>query len=536
MRTTFLLPRNEPKLDHNERRSQGVFYTPSDLAEWITRETYGPLLRSWDGHSRPPRVLDPACGGGVFLQAAAKLLQARCRELSLSPAAELRAMNGAIFGIEVAAKEAITTRERLKSFPGVNVHQGDALSENLTSDFDAIIGNPPYVNIRELARSRSPGEISQLRERYQTARGNFDLYVLFVERALDLLKPGGRLGFVIPNKWATLDYARALRELLLRETTIEQVVDLTSLRVFPQASVYPQVVILHKTAASATSQIHFAQVKNQPTFERLLAGEQQRFVRQQELESRAFILGNDLRVERRVPTLPLESLAALHSGASGYSAAELATCLREAGSLSRAELNRAANFIVSGNIDRYEISLGDVRFLKQAWQRPVLALDSDRVSADKIALYRGPKLVFSGMSKRLETAYDERGCALGVQVFAASELRADPYYLLGVLNSKLLSYLFRERFAAKCLAGNYLSLNKGQLAQLPIRTVEPSDQPGLRLQRCIGQLARQLTEGFSTAMDQQLDELVYQLYELTAAERNTVEAAFSDSIQKRRAA
>ena len=73
--------------------------------------------------------------------------------------------------------------------------------------FAAIVGNPPYVSIRELAKSHTTAEVAELRERFTTARGNFDLYVLFIERALQWLQPGGRLGFIIPNKWATLDYA-----------------------------------------------------------------------------------------------------------------------------------------------------------------------------------------------------------------------------------------------------------------------------------------------------------------------------------------
>lgn len=520
------MPQHEPDLDRDFRRSRGVFYTPSDLAEWITRETYGPVLRSWDGAGQPPRVLDPACGGGVFLQAAADLLRARCRELQLTNAAELRAINQAVHGLEVDAEEVALTRKRLASFAGISIHQGDALAASVPGGFDVIVGNPPYVNIRELARSKSKAEVAALRQRFTTAQGNFDLYVLFIERALELLKPGGRLGFIIPNKWATLDYARGLRELLLRETTLEHIVDLTSMRVFPQASIYPQVLILQKSPPLPEHHVHFAQIRNHTAFQRLAAGERQRFVLQRDFAARAFILGNDLRVEQRVATVPLESLCTLHSGASGYSATELSKCLREADAVGSNESVDAADFIVSGNIDRYSIKRGNVRFLKQLWRMPVLPLRDEDLSAEKIALYRGPKIVFSGMSKRLEAAYDDAGCALGVQVYAASDVQIDPYYLLGVLNSKLLSYLFRERFAAKCLAGNYLSLNKGQLAQLPIRTVAADEKQSAKWQRQIANLARQLTQKYSSALDGQLDEMVYQIYDLTTDERATVEGSF----------
>src|SRR5207247_1859557 len=90
-----------------------------------------------------------------------------------------------------------------------------------------------------------------------TARGNFDLYVLFIERAVELLKPGGRCGLIVPNKWATLDYARACRQLLLSGATIERVVDLSSHRVFAAASVYPHIIVFRKEPPRAAHVVKF---------------------------------------------------------------------------------------------------------------------------------------------------------------------------------------------------------------------------------------------------------------------------------------
>ena len=137
------------------------------------------------------------------------------------------------------------------------------------------------------------------------------------------------------------------------------------------------------------------------------------------------------------------------------------------------------------------------------------------------------------MSRRLEAAYDEQGCALGVQVYAAAEMKVEPFYLLGVLNSKLLSYLFRERFGAKCLAGGYLSVNKGQLAQLPIAA---DDRQSGSLQQRIADLAQRMhvvnvLVPIET-LDEQLDELVYELYAITAAERQLIEVSFTTTLKK----
>src|SRR5205823_10313677 len=108
------------------------------------------------------------------------------------------------------------------------------------------------------------------------------------------------------------------------------------------------------------------------------------------------------------------------------------------------------------------------------YARPRLPLDIPELSPAKRRLFARPKIVVAGMSRRLEAAWDEQGLALGVQVFAASEFQLDPFYLLALLNSKLLSYLFATRYAAKRLGGGYLAINKGQLARLPIRIIAPA--------------------------------------------------------------
>lgn len=525
MATSFSQPQHEPELSRGRRRARGVFYTPVEIAEWIVAETYGPLLAKWQGDEPPPRILDPACGAGVFLKVAANAVIARCQQLKLSDFQQQRAPQAAVFGIDIDPAAVRTARTQTK-LPKANFECANALSMNNDMPFAAIVGNPPYVSIRELAKSHSAEEVSDLRERFTTARGNFDLFVLFIERALQWLQPGGRLGFIIPNKWATLDYAQQLREMLLKETSLEQIVDLSTLRVFPQAGTYPQIVVMEKRLAAAD---HRVQIRHA-----IDRAEDQRSIRQSELNPRGFVLGDEIRVEERVATVPLSAVATLHSGASGYSANELAAALFERSELAKDQ--PAAEFIVSGNIDRFSIAAGNVRFLNRVWNRPALPYSATCLTAAKRKLYREPKIVISGMSRRLEAAYDDICRALGVQVYAAAELQIEPYSLLGILNSKLLTYLFRERFGAKRLAGGYFSLNKGQLAQLPIRRVEAGDQQSPDLLRQIGILAKELQRQSCAALDQQIDELVYRLYAINPAERERIEAAFGEGARKQRRA
>jgi hypothetical protein len=337
--------------------------------------------------------------------------------------------------------------------------------------------------------------MDELRKRFRTARGNFDLYVLFIERALELLKPSGRCGLIIPNKWATLDYARACRELLHKDATIEKVIDLSSSKVFTDASVYPHILIF---------------CKQEPTPGGLRFPDR-------------YSLAPALDVESRRPTKPLGILTKLSCGTAGFSAQRIAARLveadRETGSA------RAPDFITSGNIDRYAIRPGHVRYLNRMYVRPCLPLDSPELTSAKRKLFQSPKIVVAGMSRRLEAAWDARGLALGVQVFAVSEFQFDPFYLLGLLNSKLITYLFATRFAAKRLSGGYLAINKGQLARLPIAVVSRKNAAARRL--------TEMAESWrGPHHDEESDRLAYELYGLRDLEIDSIEEHFAQGFAR----
>src|SRR5262249_53580755 len=84
-----------------------------------------------------------------------------------------------------------------------------------TGGFDVVIGNPPYIRI-QIMREWAPYEVEYCKRRYLTAgKGNYDVYVVFVEHALaDLLKDSGRLGFILPHKFFNAQYGEPLRRLL----------------------------------------------------------------------------------------------------------------------------------------------------------------------------------------------------------------------------------------------------------------------------------------------------------------------------------
>ncbi|MBC7856233.1 MAG: Eco57I restriction-modification methylase domain-containing protein, partial [Pirellulaceae bacterium] len=473
----FSPARDEPRLKRSARRAQGVYYTPPEIVRWIVSRSLEVLI------DKRLRVLDPSCGAGAFLlEAQAQIPGCSLHGVDLDPIAI------------ATAKQALSPPLNLNLNVTLNpppplLRSADFLSPSYSpAPFDLILGNPPYINIRELAKSTTPAYRQDLRQRFQSARGNFDLYVLFLERSLELLRPGGVCGMIIPNKWAGLDYARPLRELLLAETTLHDIVDLSGVSVFAEAEVYPHILIFQKLPRARN---HTVRVREVGSPEELFAPQSVRWMSQVLMSPKTISLQRTLVVESRVPTEPLGQRVRLHSGASGYTAGHMAQLLQEATEGYNQDSNSQLRpFIVSGNIDRYSIRLGNIRYMQRKLRQPLLDLNSDALSPLKKRLYAQPKIVIAGMFRRIEAAYDEHGLALGVQVYAAAEPLDDPYYLLAILNSRLMSFMFRERFAAKKLAGGYLALNKGQLEQLPIRVVDQAEEEDLACVARITELAK----------------------------------------------
>jgi hypothetical protein len=227
------VPRAHAASTREARRGSGVVFTPEPLARYVAREVLRPLA----GRDGPLRVLDPAAGDGRFLAAAGDA----ARELGI-PATRLE-----LIGIERDPELAAAARARL---PGADVRIGEALLDAAALDpVDAVIGNPPYVRSIRLRRS-DPELWGALRGRFAaTSSGEWDLYAAFLERSLGWVRPGGRIGLVVPSRWLTARYAAGLRAELARRAVVHAVVDFGAAQVFPDATTYASVVFLESVAS-----------------------------------------------------------------------------------------------------------------------------------------------------------------------------------------------------------------------------------------------------------------------------------------------
>ncbi len=182
------------------------------------------------------KVLDPGAGRGAFVEG----LLRWCRERSIEIPR--------IAAVESDPSHARFLRERYAGERRVAVVERDFLTERLPT-FDYVIGNPPYVSITGL----SADERATYRDRYVTARGRFDLYILFFERALRLLSPGGTLVFITPEKYLYVETAAPLRDILSKAGVRE--LDFVDDETFPGLVTYPLVTTISARDSGGTVSI-----------------------------------------------------------------------------------------------------------------------------------------------------------------------------------------------------------------------------------------------------------------------------------------
>jgi hypothetical protein len=329
--------------------------------------------------------------------------------------------------------------------------------------FDAVVGNPPYVGTREMSAQGMDDIKAYLSVRFETAWKGFDLYVPFMERGLSLLNNRGCFGFIVPNKFWVADYGEKLVLLLMTKYRLIKVADVSRLQVFPEASVYPHLVFASQRLETDT-RYEVAIMSPIASNSDLLDASKVRFVSESEVIT-AIHMGSAI-VSDEI-TCPLQKVATVHGGTTGFLAEAMATCLVDGQPVG----HEAVPFIVTGNIDQYEILRDKVQYMGKHYTGPYCVHNPDVISKGKWQLFRNPKVVIAGMVTRLEASYDDVGHAVGVNVYSLTNCQVSPFFLLSLLNSVYSTALYRTKFESKHLAGGYLAVNKGQLEQLPIRRI-----------------------------------------------------------------
>ncbi|MGL6095694.1 MAG: Eco57I restriction-modification methylase domain-containing protein, partial [Fimbriiglobus sp.] len=251
-------------------------YAADDLTA-VQRKALVLFWEDWILELETVRVVDPACGSGAFLIEAFDQLfleyaraQGYLTELKGGPTlfdVQRTILTKNLFGMDLNGEAVeiarlscwIKTAEKGKELTALddNIQTGNSIvaePDPLTAwrnrfpaafadgGFDVVLGNPPYVRQEWIAADKP-----FLKQHYKAFDGVADLYVYFYELGLNVLKPGGRLGFIVTNKWMKAGYGEALRTLFGEAAWVESVIDLGhNKEIFPDADVFPCILVARK--------------------------------------------------------------------------------------------------------------------------------------------------------------------------------------------------------------------------------------------------------------------------------------------------
>jgi hypothetical protein len=144
-------------------------------------------------------------------------------------------------------------------FPEVFVdHQRRDWKTDGGGGFDVVVGNPPYIRSQELNASDT-SVVSYFRGAYSSASASFDAYLLFVERAKNLMSTAGTVGFIIPNKFFTASYGQPIRSLLSNH--VERIIDFTYAQVFEDVAVYTCLLFFRNARVDVVEYAKLTQVE-----------------------------------------------------------------------------------------------------------------------------------------------------------------------------------------------------------------------------------------------------------------------------------
>lgn len=360
----------------------------------------------------------------------------------------------------------------------------DVFNRDNKEGFDIVIGNPPYISAVNIARTDEDKLL--YRQSYPEATGAYDMYILFLLLGVKL--SSNIYCWIIPNKLLVADYAKKTLLKLKSDNGLEKAIDVSIYDVFKNASVYPIIILGNKISTTPFNCYY--------------------------LDNYIDLVDNRLKKKETVGESNRIRLAALGlkvcSGATGFEAQKIKENVCEI------ENDHTIPFTVSGNIDRYVFNNTNVRYMKDRYSKAHIYLDSN-ITKSKQEMWKNPKIVIAGMTKQIEACYVETPLAIGVGVYAIYDFAGyNPFYILGVLNSKCTTDFLIAEFSDKHLAGGYLAINKSTIEQFlfPQNVSTEIQQQIAYIAKSIHLAKKEDSKSNTATLESQIDSIVSRLHNI----------------------
>lgn len=535
----------EAHISIQERKQLGQFYTPDAVIDYILDRVE---------LSTEKKIIDPACGSGGFLMKTYD----RLRKMYLDGgwAQDLihsKILENNIFGVDINpfATQLTVMNLLLKDLDHptakLNIVEGDSLEKKLDNAFDLdtfhttspvakvtkgerraslvkllanrpydiVISNPPYGYRGIIPEDRK----KYFRQNYsEIFKGSFDLYQFFIIRGFDLLAKGGKLGFIVPNTFLSKPSSIKLRDFLLKNAKILEIVELGQ-SAFDVPTVESIIFIVEKTPTNKddTNEITVRQGKvleDKKTIQILRSSSIKQNSFWQNTDLIFNIWQSNIINKIRIDSINLGDLAHITVGINtGYIKDVLVS-----------DKKRGDNFhkmLAGDEIGRYSITWGGKWIcydgeLVKSYGKQGRSLPPEWVfTKPKILIQRTRR----GMKRKLNATFDGSGYynLNRLSNIIIKDEKISPKYILAILNSNLMDYYFQNYF-------NEYEVKPYHLKQLPIKIGGQDTQEDLiklvdkllELQQSLGlendKLKKERLNAEVNRIDELIDEKVYELY------------------------
>lgn len=404
--------------------------------------------------------------------------------------------------------------------------------------FDAVIGNPPYLGGREW-KEDGGNKYNYFVKKYNVAEYQFDIYALFWEQGIILLKNGGLIGFITPNTWLNNQSSKKLRNYILERTAIKNITDYSKVQVFDGVVVLPIITILARETGLENQVLIYRAYEGSLKF--LSSIPQQYWMSDSNKIINLDLGKGELEIRTKIESNkePLESIAEVKFGIKLYETGkgippQQASFAKD--HIYEADYQKDANY-------RHYLEGKDVFRFQIKFQNRWLLYGSNLAAPRNPSLFEGDRLLIRRIvgERLIGTFTDENFVTSQLLQIVKPRNPQLAKYILGLLNSSLMAFYFKKKYNRQ--DKTFPEIRIYELASLPIRTIDfsaPTDVT--HHDRMVSLVETMLTLHKQVAAarlpdekehiqrqiqmtDRQIDKLVYTLYGLSDEEIKIIEGS-----------
>ena len=384
--------------------------------------------------------------------------------------------------------------------------------------FDIVIGNPPYVDSETMVKV-DKNERETIKNTYETTTGNWDLFIPFVEKGLNICKDQAHFSYIIPNKLISAKYTKSLKQFLSNNEIIE-IRDYSKINVFKEANVYPITLSVLKKCADRKVKMTVMEEINKIDYSNLI--DVKDFYKDVSW-SKYFFSSKIIEILRRIENFILLKNFSKDIKILGAATVGEAYEIKEKLIDSPSHNLGFKKLVNTGTIDPY-ISLWGIKgtqYIKHNYSNPIITDDSIKeINETRLNQSNSAKIIIAGMSKYIEAFIDGKGEFLaGKSTTIIIETNDNLNYILPIISSKLYNFYINHKYHSLKMAGGYFNISVEVIRNLPFIDNEQSRQLFIGLSHCLSYLYNSKSindtiknEHIAQFFEEVIDGCVFELY------------------------